>query len=102
LLDEPLSNLDIRREQELVQLIANVVRSRNATALLIAHNINPLLSVLDKVIYIVNGKVTIGKPNEVLTSESLSALYGTQVEVLRGSQGQVAVIGIEENQHHYD
>jgi len=54
------------------------------------------------VIYIVNGKVAIGKPNEVLTSESLSALYGTPVEVLRGSKGQVAVIGIEENQHHYD
>jgi zinc/manganese transport system ATP-binding protein len=88
LLDEPLSNLDIKREQELVQLIA--------------HNINPLLPVLDKVVYIVNGKVAIGKPNEVLTSESLSTLYGTQVEVLRGSQGQVAVIGIEENQHHYD
>jgi zinc/manganese transport system ATP-binding protein len=102
LLDEPLSNLDIRREQELVQLIDNVVRARNAIALLIAHNINPLLPVLDKMIYIVNGKVAIGKPNEVLTSGSLSALYGTQVEVLRGSQGQVAVIGIEENQHHYD
>ena len=102
LLDEPLSNLDIRRERELVQLIDNVVRARNATALLIAHNINPLLPFLDKVTYIVNGKVAIGKPNEVLTSESLLALYGTQVEVLRGSQGQVAVIGIEENQHHYD
>ena len=102
LLDEPLSNLDIRREQELVQLIDNVVRARNATALLIAHNINPLLPVIDKIIYIVNGKVAIGRPDEVLTSESLSALYGTQVEVLRGSQGQIAVIGIEENQHHYD
>src|ERR1035437_3721763 len=64
LLDEPLSNLDIRREQELVQLIDNVVRACNATALLIAHNINPLIHVRDKVIYIVNGKVAIGKPNE--------------------------------------
>ena len=102
LLDEPLSNLDIRREQELVQVIHHVVRSRNVTALLIAHNINPLLPFLDKVIYIANGKVAIGKPDKVLTSESLSALYGIQVEVLRGSQGQVAVIGTEENQHHYD
>ena len=56
LLDKPLSNLDIRRERELVQLIDNVIRARNATALLIAHNINPLLPVLDKVIYIVNGR----------------------------------------------
>jgi zinc/manganese transport system ATP-binding protein len=102
LLDEPLSNLDIRREQELVQVIHNVVRSRDVTALLIAHNINPLLPVLDKVIYIANGKVAIGKPDDVLTSESLSSLYGIQVEVLRGSQGQIAIIGTEENQHHYD
>ena len=102
LLDEPLSNLDVRREQELVQVIHHVVRSRKVTALLIAHNINPLLPVLDKVIYIANGRVAIGKPDEVLTSEALSALYGIQVEVIRGSQGQVAVIGTEENQHHYD
>ena len=102
LLDEPLSNLDIRREQELVQVIHNVVRSRDVTALLIAHNINPLLPVLDKVIYIANGRVAIGKPDEVLTSEALSGLYGIQVEVLRGSHGQIAVIGTEENQHHYD
>jgi zinc/manganese transport system ATP-binding protein len=100
LLDEPLSNLDIRREQELVHLINNVVRSRNVTALLIAHNINPLLPVLDKVIYIANGKVASGKPKEVLTSESLTAIYGIQVEVLRDSRGNLVVIGIEEDQTH--
>ena len=100
LLDEPLSNLDIRRERELVQLINKVVRSRNVTALLIAHNINPLIQVLDKVIYVANGKVATGKPKEVLTSESLTALYGTPVEVLHDSHGNIAVIGIEENQTH--
>jgi zinc/manganese transport system ATP-binding protein len=100
LLDEPLSNLDIRRERELVQLINNVVRSRNVTALLIAHNINPLLPVLDKVIYIANGKVATGKPKEVLTSESLTALYGTPVEVLRDSRGNLVVIGVDEDQTH--
>ena len=103
LLDEPLSNLDIRREQELVHVIHEVVRSRDVTALLIAHNINPLLPVLDKVIYIANGKVAIGKPGEVLTSESLTNLYGIQVEgSCRRYQGQVAIIGTEENHHHYD
>jgi len=100
LLDEPLSNLDIRREHELVHVIDCIVRSRNVTALLIAHNINPLLPVLDKVIYIANGKVKIGKPEEVLTSESLTELYGTPVEVLHDSKGNLAVIGIEEDPHH--
>jgi len=96
LLDEPLSNLDMRREKELVQLISDVVRSRHVTALLIAHNINPLLPFLDKVVYIANGKVATGTPQEVLTSECLSALFGVHVEVLRDSRGNVAVVGIED------
>jgi len=96
LLDEPLASLDIRREKVLVQLINNVVKSRNVAALLIAHNINPLLPFLDKVVYIANGKVATGKPSEVLTSETLSTLYGVQIEVLRDSRGHVAIIGTEE------
>src|SRR5208337_2088443 len=96
LLDEPLSNLDMRRERELLQLINGVVRSRNVTALLIAHNINPLLPYLDKVVYIANGKVATGTPQEVLTSECLTTLFGVHVEVLRDSKGNIAVIGIED------
>jgi len=100
LLDEPLSNLDIRRETELSRLVNNVVRSRNVAALLVAHNINPLLPFLDKVVYIANGKVATGTPKEVLTSESLTALYGVHIEVLRDSKGNVAIIGIEDSGHH--
>jgi|SRR5579862_6874305 len=100
LLDEPLSNLDIRRETELLHLVNKVVRTDGVTALLIAHNINPLLPHLDKVIYLANGKVATGTPSQVLTSESLSDLYGIQVEVLRDPHGNVAIIGIEE--HHGD
>jgi zinc/manganese transport system ATP-binding protein len=100
LLDEPLSNLDIRRGRELVQLVNKVVRSRNVTALLVAHDINPLLPYLDKVVYIANGKVATGRPKEVLTSEGLTALYEVPVEVIRDSRGNVAIIGIEN--HHGD
>jgi len=100
LLDEPLSNLDLRRETELLHLVNGVVRSRGVTALLIAHNINPLLPHLDEVMYIANGRVATGKPSAVLTSESLTALYGVQVEVLRDPHGNVAIIGVEE--HHGD
>ena len=60
LLDEPLSNLDLRRSRELVQLIHSIVRSRNVTAFLVAHDINPLLPFLDNVIYLANGKVATG------------------------------------------
>jgi zinc/manganese transport system ATP-binding protein len=100
LLDEPLSNLDIRRAKELVQLVNNIVRTRNVTAFLVAHDINPLLPFLDNVIYIANGKVATGKPKEVLTSERLSALYEVQVEVLRDSKGNVAIIGTGTEDHH--
>lgn len=100
LLDEPMSNLDLRRETELLHLINDAVRKQNVTALLIAHNINPLLPHLDKVVYVANGKVATGKPSEVLTSDSLTALYGVQVEVLRDPHGNVAIIGVEE--HHGD
>lgn len=100
LLDEPLSNLDIRREKELLGLISRVVRSQSVTALLIAHNINPLLPFLDRVIYVANGKVASGKPEDVLTSKSLSELYGIEIEVLKDSRGNLAIIGVED--HHPD
>ena len=53
LLDEPLANLDIRRETEMVELIKKVARTRGVTVLLIAHNINPLLGVIDTAIYVI-------------------------------------------------
>lgn len=96
LLDEPLSNLDIRRIKDLVGLMNRVVRSRNVTAFLVAHDINPLIQYLDKVIYIANGKVATGTPEEVLTSKRLTALYGTRVEVLRDSKGNIVVVGGED------
>ena len=100
LLDEPLSNLDMRRERDLLRLVNEVVRSRDVSALLIAHNINPLLPYLDKVIYIANGKVASGSPAEVFTSEKLSALYEIDIEVLHDSKGNIAIIGVEG--HHGD
>lgn len=96
LLDEPLSNLDIKRIKDLVGLMNNVVKSRNVTAFLVAHDINPLIQFLDKVIYIANGKVATGTPEEVLTSKRLTALYGTHVEVLRDSRGNIVVVGAED------
>jgi zinc/manganese transport system ATP-binding protein len=102
LLDEPLSNLDIRRESELLLVVNKVVRSRKVTALLIAHHINPLLPYLDRVVYIANGKVATGRPAEVLTDESLSSLYGIRVEVLRDSRGNLAIVGLEDTQGEHE
>ena len=98
LLDEPLSNLDLRRSRELVEVVHELVRSRNVTTLLVAHDINPLIKCLDKVIYIANGSVATGPPEAVLTSASLTALYGVPVEVLHDSRGNIVIVG-GENPH---
>jgi zinc/manganese transport system ATP-binding protein len=100
LLDEPLANLDIRRETQLIQLVNDVVQKQDIAVLLIAHDINPLLPVVDRIIYIANGRVASGKPNEIVTSERLSALYDAPIEVLRSSKGRLAVLGVEEAVHH--
>jgi zinc/manganese transport system ATP-binding protein len=97
LLDEPLASLDIRRAEELVGLVNHLVRSRNVATLLVAHDINPLIHCLDKVIYIANGRVATGTPDEVLTTESLTALYGVRVEVLHDSRGNMVIVGGEDS-----
>jgi zinc/manganese transport system ATP-binding protein len=96
LLDEPLSHLDIRRARELVEVIHGLVQRRHVTTLLVAHDINPLIECLDKVIYIANGNVATGPPESVLTSASLSELYGVPVEVLHDSRGNIVIVGGED------
>src|SRR5208282_680505 len=97
LLDEPLSSLDLRRSRDLVGLVSRLVRSRNVTTLLVAHDINPLIPCLDKVIYVANGRVATGLPADVLTTESLTALYGVPVEVLHDSRGNLVIVGGEDS-----
>jgi zinc/manganese transport system ATP-binding protein len=96
LLDEPLANLDIRRATELVELVHSLVKTRGVATLLVAHDINPLIRCLDKVIYIANGRVATGTPTEVLTTERLTELYGVPVEVLHDSRGNLVIVGGED------
>jgi zinc/manganese transport system ATP-binding protein len=100
LLDEPLSQLDVRNQRIIVQLISEVARARGLTVLLIAHDVNPLLTHIDRVLYVAQGKVAMGKPSEIITSESLSRIYATPVEVLTDSQCRVFVVGLEEEVSH--
>jgi zinc/manganese transport system ATP-binding protein len=100
LLDEPLASLDVRNQMSVAQLVGTLARARQIAVLLIAHDVNPLLPVLDRVMYIARGQVTVGRPDQVITSEHLSALYGANVEVLRDSQGRLFVVGLEEEAAH--
>jgi zinc/manganese transport system ATP-binding protein len=91
LLDEPLANLDLRSGQEIVSLLARIAREQQIAILLSAHEMNPLLPVLDRIVYLAAGRAASGLTSEVITSETLSALYGSHVEVLRVG-GRVLVV----------
>ena len=100
LLDEPLANLDIRRESQLIKTVNKIVRAQNITAILIAHDINPILPFVNRIIYVANNKLVSGKPKDIVNSETLSKLYNAPIEVLRDSKGRLAVLGVEEAVHH--
>lgn len=100
LMDEPLSHLDVRNQGTIVQLVADVVRQRGLTVLLIAHDVNPLLQHIDNVFYIANGRTAMGAPSQIITSETLSAIYSAPIEVLTDRLGRLFVTGLEEEAMH--
>jgi len=83
LLDEPLANLDLRSEYEVVALLSRVVREQRIAVLISAHDMNPLLPVMDQVVYVAAGRVASGTVDEVVRQDVLSALYGHHVDVVR-------------------
>jgi len=72
LLDEPLANLDIRSEQEVVTLLSRIAKEQQVAVLLSAHEMNPLLPVMDRVVYLAAGRAASGTPDEVVRTEVLS------------------------------
>ncbi len=95
LLDEPLANLDIRAEGEVVALLARIAREQRIAVLISAHDVNPLLPVLDRLVYVASGKTASGTTAEVIRAEVLSALYGQHVDVLRVHGRILVVAGAE-------
>ena len=91
LLDEPLANLDLRSEQEIVALLGKLAREQEISVLLSAHDMNPLLPVMDRIVYVANGRAASGPTDEVVTSEGLTKLYGQHVDVVR-VHGRVLVV----------
>ncbi len=92
LCDEPLSSLDLHHQREVLALVDGLRRSTDTAVLMVTHEINPVLPYADRILYLVDGRWALGSPDEVMTSERLSALYGSPVEVLR-HRGRVLVIG---------
>jgi zinc/manganese transport system ATP-binding protein len=92
LCDEPLASLDLHHQQEITELIAAWHRRSGRTVLFVTHDVNPILPLVDRVLFVVNGRWAAGTPDEVLTTERLSDLYGSHVDVLR-VHDRVLVVG---------
>jgi zinc/manganese transport system ATP-binding protein len=100
LLDEPLASLDLRSQHAVSTLVASLHDDLGFAVVLVTHDVNPVLSFTDRVMYIAGGGVSVGTPDEVITSENLSRLYDTEVEVLTDSRGRVFVAGLEAETAH--
>jgi zinc/manganese transport system ATP-binding protein len=91
LLDEPLANLDIRSAQEIIALLAKISMQQQVSVLISAHEMNPLLPVMDRIVYMAAGRAACGSTEEVVRGDVLSALYGHHVDVIR-VHGRVLVV----------
>lgn len=92
LCDEPLLSLDLANQHVVSELIDRRRRDHDTAVLFVTHEINPILPLVDRVLYLVDGQFRVGPPAEVMTSEVLSELYDTEVEVLR-VRGRLVVVG---------
>ena len=91
LLDEPLANLDLRAAQEVVRLLARIAAEQQIAILISAHEMNPLLPVMDRIVYLAGGRAASGTTKEVVRADVLSELYGSHVDVLN-VHGRVLVV----------
>src|SRR5580693_5491734 len=66
LLDEPLANLDISSEQGIVSVLARLARAEGVAVLLSAHDMNPLMPVMDRIVYVAGGRAAVGRADEVV------------------------------------
>ena len=103
LCDEPLLSLDVSHQQEVTALLDRRRREDGTAIVFVTHEINPVLPYVDRVLYLAGGRWAIGSPAEVFTSERLSALYGTTIDVVR-VRDRIVVLGADgevETCHHH-
>jgi zinc/manganese transport system ATP-binding protein len=105
LLDEPLISLDPHFQQTVVALVRRIQQDRSITVLFTAHDLNPLLGAVDRVLYLGHGRAALGTVDEVITDAVLSRLYQTPIEVLRVNGRIVVVAGhgpVEAEAHRHE
>ena len=98
LCDEPLLSLDLAHQRGVSELINTQRTDHNTAVVFVTHDVNPILGMVDRVLYLAGGQFRIGTPDEVLRSEVLSEMYGTPVDVIR-SRGRIVVVGAPDAPH---
>lgn len=93
LLDEPLANLDLGSSHEIAGLLRRIATEQNVAVLVSAHEMNTLLPVMDRVVYLAGGRAASGTTEEVVKSDVLSALYGQHVDVVKVHGRVLVVVG---------
>jgi zinc/manganese transport system ATP-binding protein len=101
LVDEPLLSLDLAYQRVVVELLDAHRRRAGTPVVFVTHDVNPVMPYVDRVLYLAGGAWAIGSVDEVMTSEMLSALYGTDVDVLR-VRDRLVVVGTPDDEHHHD
>ena len=98
LVDEPLLSLDLAYQRVITGLLDAHRQAAGTPVVFVTHDINPVLSSVTRVLYLAPGSWAIGTPDDVISSETLSRLYATPVDVLR-VRGRVVVVGTPDDQH---
>ena len=103
LCDEPLLSLDLHHQQAVSALINKQCHDQNSAVVFVTHEINPIIDYVDRVLYLAGGRFRVGTPEEVMTTEVLSELYGSHVEVIHAN-GRIVVVGLPDatTHHHAD
>jgi zinc/manganese transport system ATP-binding protein len=105
LLDEPLISLDPHHQRSVVELVRRVQRELGITVLFSAHELNPLLNAIDRVLYLGRGSAALGTVDEVITRPVLSRLYGSPIDVMRVN-GRIFVMSgdveVEKHDHEHE
>lgn len=101
ILDEPLDSLDLPNQASVAGLVRRLASAENMAVLLVAHDVNPLLPHVDRVVYLAGGRALAGAVGEVISGPRLSALYGAPIEVLQTTDGRLVVVGAPEAPHHH-
>ncbi|MBN3754054.1 ABC transporter ATP-binding protein [Paraburkholderia sp. Tr-20389] len=105
LLDEPLISLDPHHQKTVVELVKRVQQELGIAVLFSAHELNPLLHALDRVLYLGNGVAALGTVDEVITKPVLSRLYGSTIDVMRVN-GRIFVMSgdfdVEKHDHEHE